>query len=113
MRGDEIEPNWDHPQKHIVGVQAGIASSSPAFQSYSALWRPPGKTLASQGMWCQCVCVCVLEKIFLYAAQIAGERAESFLHMLVAASAFKDWAPTHASHQTQPARRNEIPIIFN
>lgn len=111
MRGDEIEPNWDHPQKHIVGVQAGIASSSPAFQSYSALWRPPGKTLASQGMWCQyvCVCVCVREN-FLYAAQIAGERAESFLHMLVAASAFKDWAPTH---QTQPARRNEIPIIFN
>lgn len=56
-----------------------------------------------------CVCVCVREN-FLYAAQIAGERAESFLHMLVAASAFKDWAPTH---QTQPARRNEIPIIFN
>lgn len=87
MRGDEIKSNWDHPQKGILWVfMLPPPSSSPAFQSYSALCRPPGKALASQGMWCQSarahVCMCVWEhtraRVFVCSADSRWKNRASF-----------------------------------
>lgn len=119
MRGGEIEPNRDHPLKHIVGVQAGsppillLTRFSKLQRFVKTPWEGSG---ISRNVMpeCVCQCVCLRAHAHMFVCSTDSRRkSRGFLHMLVAASAFKDWAPTRASHQTQPARRNEIPIIFN
>lgn len=62
----------------------------------------------------ECVRACVRAYLAVHVCMHRRQQVEelSFLHVLVDASAFKDWAP-RALHTKQPARRNEIPIIFN
>lgn len=89
MRGDEIEPNWDHPQKHIVGVQAG--SPTLLITLFSKLQRFVKTPREGSGISRNVMpeCVCVRAHMFVCSTD-SGVEEHSFLHMLGAASAFKD-----------------------
>lgn len=67
MRGDEIEPNWDHPQKHIVGVHAGSPPPSlpvphPLFKASALCEDPLGRLWHLKECDARaCMYVCVFE----------------------------------------------------
>lgn len=78
MRG-----NRGHPVQHTVGVQAGFPSSSLPFFRAAALSGDPLGRLWHLKECDASVCVWVCEGTCLYAAQIAGERAELPSHVAV------------------------------
>lgn len=88
MRGDETEPNWDHPQKNILWVFK--LPPRRLFKAAALCGDPLGRVWHLKKCDASvCVCVCVR-------AHVCMQRRErwvkelSFLHMLVSASAFKD-----------------------